>query len=293
MFTRISRIISLYNRQALFAASSPLEIMSGIHERHALRVHRMPSILKSLKQQQSHSVHRMPSIPESAESAIRRTESDISAAETPGAPRQAHGEHGASAHRGSKKAQTTIAPYQRPSSPSNDDMYGMDIICCRHPASIPVGSSAASPRGVGTNNTPEWRRVRDWPAQQWPPHQEARGKLLLKCSPDDRRAARAVCSIQDGVLSLTVAIQNGQGEGSSSSVVQSPVGELAVGLRRSRTSMFILAKLVENKVCDQIYCFAENHSERNKWTAVFRRMGIPIFDVHSKRHAKAVSSGVQ
>ena len=135
--------------------------------------------------------------------------------------------------------------------------------------------------------------MRDWPAQQWPPHQEARGKLSLKCSPDDRRAARAVCSIQDGVLSLTVAIQNGQGEGSSSSVVQSPVGELAVGLRRSRTSMFILAKLVENKVCDKIYCFAENHSERNKWTAVFRRMGIPIFDVHSKRHAKAVSSGVQ
>ena len=151
---------------------------------------------------------------------------------------------------------------------------------------------AGSPRDVGTNNAPEWRRVRDWPAQQWPPHQEARGKLLLKCSPDDRRAARAVCSIQDGVLSLTVAIQNGQGEGSSSSVVQSPVGELAVGLRRSRTSMFILAKLVENKVCDKIYCFAENHSERNKWTAVFRRMGIPIFDVHSKRHAKAVSSGV-
>jgi len=185
-----------------------------------------------------------------------------------------------------------IAPYQRTSSPSNDDFNSMDIICCRHSASIPVGSSAASPRDVGTNNAPEWRRVRDWPAQQWPPHQEARGKLLLKCSPDDRRAARAVCSIQDGVLSLTVAIQNGQGEGSSSSVVQSPVGELAVGLRRSRTSMLILAKLVENKVCDKIYCFAENHSERNKWTAVFRRMGIPIFDVHSKRHAKAVSSGV-
>ena len=168
----------------------------------------------------------------------------------------------------------TIAPYQRTSSPRNEDAGGMDVICCRHFETVPTAHEHR--RDVGAHRTPEWRRVRDWPAVRWPTHKDVCGDLSLKCSPDGRRAARAVCSVKDGVLSLAVPREGGSG----SAVVQVPVTELAVGLRRSRTSMLILAKLCENKVYDEVYCFVGNHSERNKWTAVFRRMGIPIFDVH-------------
>ena len=167
----------------------------------------------------------------------------------------------------------TIAPYQRTSSPRNEDAGGMDVICCRHFETVPTAREHR--RDVGAHRRPEWRRVRDWPAVRWPTHKDVCGDLSLKCSPDGRRAARAVCSVKDGVLSLAVPREGGSG----SAVVQVPVTELAVGLRRSRTSMLILAKLCENKVYDEVYCFADNHSERNKWTAVFRRMGVPIFDV--------------
>ena len=64
-------------------------------------------------------------------------------------------------------------------------------------------------------------------------------------------------------------------------VVAVPVEELAVGLQRGRTDMFIIATRNGNKLYDDISCFADDQEKRNKWIAVLRRMGVPIFDLSS------------
>jgi hypothetical protein len=54
--------------------------------------------------------------------------------------------------------------------------------------------------------------------------------------------------------------------------------------------VFTVATLPENRMYDaddEIYCFVDNQVKRNKWIAVFRRMGVPIFDL-SYGHAKAL-----
>jgi len=136
---------------------------------------------------------------------------------------------------------------------------------------------------AGAHRAPEWHRVPDWPAKGWPAHREARGKLALKGSPGARRPVHAECTVQHGVLTLSVAKRNASGESSSSVVAEVPVKDLAVGLQRAQTSMITLATLYEGKVYDEIYCFADNQSERNQWIAVFRRMGVPIFDVSPEK----------
>ena len=212
----------------IICSRSAKTTMSSIHKRQALRVHRMP---ESLTQRQN---HRMPSIPEST---ILRTESDMSAAETPGAPQQAHGERDTSAHRGQKKAQTT------------------------------------------------WHQVRDWPAQEWPAHREARGDLTLKNSPDSRRAGRAVCTIQHGVLRFSFLTSRGE---RTSACAEAPVEHLAVGLQRARPTMLTIARVHEDIIYDEICCFADDHATRNKWTGIFRRLGVPIFDQREMGHADAL-----
>ena len=43
--------------------------------------------------------------------------------------------------------------------------------------------------------------------------------------------------------------------------------------------MFTIATLHRGRMYDEIYCFADDQVKRNKWIAVFRRMGVNIFDV--------------
>jgi hypothetical protein len=130
-----------------------------------------------------------------------------------------------------------------------------------------------------------WHRVRDWPAQKWPAQQEVRGNFTLKNSPDSRRAVRAVCTIQHGVLRFSIV--NSRDE-QPSIWVEVPVEHLAVGLQRARCTMLTIAKLHKDVRCDDIYCFADDHATRNKWTGIFRRMGVPIFDEREERHDDAV-----
>jgi hypothetical protein len=58
-----------------------------------------------------------------------------------------------------------------------------------------------------------------------------------------------------------------------------PVDQLAVGLLKGRTDMIMLATLHKGRMYDEIYCVAAGQSKRNQWIAVFRRMGVPVFDV--------------
>jgi hypothetical protein len=122
-------------------------------------------------------------------------------------------------------------------------------------------------------------------AEEWPADREARGEITLKASANHGGAIRAVCSVRDGVLTMSV-----RSAGNTAVVVEVPVGELAVGLQRESVEMFTVATLPKNRMYDdhdEIYCFVDNQVKRNKWIAVFRRMGVPIFDL-SYGHAKAL-----
>ena len=135
-------------------------------------------------------------------------------------------------------------------------------------------SGAATPRQderiARERAAPEWCKVKDLPADR-----QVRGRLTLKASADHMGVMRAVCSVQHGVLTLSVA----ERDGSTVVVAEVPVEDLAVGLQRGRADMFTMATLQEGKMYDEIYCFADDQVKRNKWIAVFRRMGVAIFDL--------------
>ena len=132
------------------------------------------------------------------------------------------------------------------------------------PEDPPDGLCPAAER---CSEAPASREARDWPADR-----EVRGRLTLRASADHSNAMRAVCSIRNGVLSIRIAW-------STVVVAAVPVQELAVGLRRGRTNMFTVATLHKDTMYDEIYCFAEDYMKHNKWIAVFRRMGVPVFDM--------------
>jgi hypothetical protein len=118
----------------------------------------------------------------------------------------------------------------------------------------------------------------------WPAQREARGLLTVKASPTHSKGLCAECSVQNDVLTLSISRASRESSGASSgtvTVVAVPVEELAVGLQRGRTDMFIIATRNGDKLYDDISCFADDQEKRNKWIAVLRRMGVPIFDLSS------------
>ena len=134
-------------------------------------------------------------------------------------------------------------------------------------------------RDICARQAPEWRRDQ----QDWPAHKKAHGEFMLKGSPDAESAVRVVCSVLHGVLTLTDINSRSR---ESRVLAQVPLHDLAVGLQRGRSSMLTLATMYGEKMFDEIYCFADDPSKRNRWVAIFRRMGVPIFDVSADGHAK-------
>jgi len=132
---------------------------------------------------------------------------------------------------------------------------------------------------VCARQAPEWRRDQ----QDWPAHKKAHGEFMLKGSPDAESAVRVVCSVLHGVLTLTDINSRSR---ESRVLAQVPLHDLAVGLRRGRSSMLTLATVHGEKMFDEIYCFADDPVKRNRWVAIFRRMGVPIFDLSANGHAK-------
>ena len=45
--------------------------------------------------------------------------------------------------------------------------------------------------------------------------------------------------------------------------------------------MLMLATVHESKMFDDIYCFCDNSAIRNRWIAIFRRLGVAIFDLQN------------
>ena len=139
-------------------------------------------------------------------------------------------------------------------------------------------SKAETPRSDSSNEHDEAPAQR----KEWPVDREVRGRLTLRASADHKGARCAMCSVRGGVLSLSVesvATPASRGASSTTVLTQVPVEELAVGLQRGRENMFTIATLHRGRMYDEIYCFADDQVKRNKWIAVFRRMGVSIFDV--------------
>ena len=132
---------------------------------------------------------------------------------------------------------------------------------------------------VCARQAPEWRRDQ----QDWPAHKKAHGEFMLKGSPDAGSAVRVLCSVLHGVLTLTDINSRSR---ESRVLAQVPLHDLAVGLQGGRSSMLTLATMYGDKMFDEIYCFADDPSKRNRWVAIFRRMGVPIFDLSADGHAK-------
>jgi hypothetical protein len=117
--------------------------------------------------------------------------------------------------------------------------------------------------------------------EEWPDHQEVCGELTLKGKMDNRTSMRAKCSMDRCMLTLTTPRQSSRdasGGGIQSNFVQISVEELAVRLPQDRTDAFEIGTLHENRIINEICCFADNQSEQDKWIATFRRMGVAIFD---------------
>jgi hypothetical protein len=82
-----------------------------------------------------------------------------------------------------------------------------------------------------------------------------------------------MCSIDHGMLTLSSCSCGG------ATLAQVPMKDLAVGMQPGRENMFVVATLHKNRLFDKIYCFADDQAERDKWIAVFRRMGVHMFDL--------------
>jgi hypothetical protein len=126
------------------------------------------------------------------------------------------------------------------------------------------------------------------------PRSAARGRLTIKSTADHRRSIRAVCSVEHRMLTLSIDPRDVSSEGSqgtSAVVVEVPVEELAVRCQQGRADMFTIATLHEQKMYDEICCFADDQAERDEWIAVFRRMGVAVFHCGESESSADAASG--
>ena len=84
---------------------------------------------------------------------------------------------------------------------------------------------------------------------------------------------------------MTIAVESTKGEGFIVDIAKVATHELIVTLYPGCLDMFRLA--TDGGV--QVYCFALDQEKRNKWVAVFRRMGIVV---RAATPAESVSASI-
>ena len=110
----------------------------------------------------------------------------------------------------------------------------------------------------------------------WPAHCEVRGFLHLRSSLDQDQSLKALCIItKDGRLSIQVEANTGAGIQSDSFLVVISIRHIEVTLRPEMCDMFIFSSTILQN--DYVFCNTEDQVARNKWVAVFRRLGVRIF----------------
>ena len=133
----------------------------------------------------------------------------------------------------------------------------------------------AAKRAAVERELPAWRSVREFPD-----HREAFGRLTLRASDDPQaEGVRAVCRVRDGALTLVLEQRAASGERTEKVVAEVPLEALAVGMRRGRANMLTVATVHESNLFDEIYCVCDDPARRNRWIAIFRGMGVAIFDL--------------
>jgi hypothetical protein len=192
-----------------------------------------------------------------------------------------------------------------PEAPDSADPEGERISARFAPviehSDLELSSAETEMQGQGESIAVERQVTPRYRVTAWPAHREVRGELTLRGSANHPRAVRAVCSVQHGVLTLSCATSSTQraarglssagGESGVTVVAEVPVEDLAVGLQqRGRVDMFMLATLHRNRTYDHIFCFVDDQVKRNKWIAVFRRMGISIFHMQDGSNAGIASA---
>jgi hypothetical protein len=121
---------------------------------------------------------------------------------------------------------------------------------------------------------------------------EARGELTLKASADHRNSTRVTCSVQHGVLTMSIEKTAARAssdartsESSIAEVAKVPVAELAVRLQPGLA--FTIATVHKNREYDKIYCQADDQVTRDEWEAVFRQTGAYVVDLTAPpRHSQ-------
>ena len=135
----------------------------------------------------------------------------------------------------------------------------------------------AAKRAAVERELPAWRSVKEFPA-----HREAFGRLTLRASDDPQaEGVRAVCRVRDGALTLGLEKRAASGEWTEKVVAEVPLEALAVGMRRGRANMLTIATVHGNNLFDEIYCVCDDPARRNRWIAIFRGMGVAIFDLRN------------
>ena len=135
----------------------------------------------------------------------------------------------------------------------------------------------AAKRAAVERELPAWRSVREFPA-----HREAFGRLTLRASDDPQaEGVRAVCRVRDGALTLGLEQRAASGERTEKVVAEVPLEALAAGMRRGRANMLTIATVHWNNLFDEIYCVCDDPARRNRWIAIFRGMGVAIFDLRN------------
>jgi len=133
----------------------------------------------------------------------------------------------------------------------------------------------AAKRAAAKRELPAWHSVKEWPA-----HREAFGRLTLRASDDPQaEGVRAVCRVRDGALTLGLEQPAASDEWTEKVVAEVPLEALAVGMRRGRANMLTIATVHGNNLFDEIYCVCDDPARRNRWIAMFRGMGVAIFDL--------------
>jgi len=114
----------------------------------------------------------------------------------------------------------------------------------------------------------------------WPEHRIARGFLTVRATPNKNdKGCSTLCSIERSLLTLSV--ESPDGKGFVAEIAKVTTSDIVVTLFPGCFDMFCMTTVHEGI---EIYCFAEDQVKRNKWVAVFRRMGIVVQGAKKSSH---------
>ena len=107
----------------------------------------------------------------------------------------------------------------------------------------------------------------------WPAHREAHGFLRLRDSMCRTQGMDGLCSVVDGMLSFRV--EENPGAGFNVLLAEVAVANMAVTVQAGKYTSFSIDS--SSLRADTVYCDAYSQEKRNKWLAVFRCMGVPLW----------------